>query len=98
MSPKNDISLPSGATHIILKSGFASIDFMTGNSEMIVSAPVRIAVNAVDQVATMKPATVPVIEGTKFILLSIDFVQEVNAVDYSLNNNSYNVLAIVSVE
>jgi hypothetical protein len=98
LSPQKDISLPSGATHIILKSGFASIDFMTGDSEMIVSAPVRIAVNAVDQVATMKPATVPVIEGTKFILLSIDFVQEVNAIDYSLNNNSYNVLAIVSVE
>ncbi len=97
LSPKNDISLPSGATHIILKSGFACIDFMTGNSEMVVSDPVRMAVNAIDQVATMKPVPVPAIEGTKFILLSIDFVQEVNGVDYSLNNNSYNVLAIVSV-
>jgi hypothetical protein len=46
----------------------------------------------------LKPATVPTIEGTQFILLSIDFVQAVNNVDYSLNNNAYNVLAIVAVD
>jgi hypothetical protein len=89
--------LPSGATHIILKSGFASINFMTGESEMIVSAPVRLAVNAEAQAALLKPATVPTIEGTQFILLSIDFVQAVNNVDYSLNNNAYNVLAVCIV-
>lgn len=95
--PKNDISIPSGATHIILKSGFASIDFMTGTSEMVVSAPVRVAVNAVEQAVSLKPVNVPAVEGTQFILLSIDFIQQVNNVDYSLNNNAYNVLAIVSV-
>jgi len=98
LNPQKDISLPSGATHLILKSGFASINFLTGESEMIVSAPVRLAVNAEDQAVSLKPARVPAIEGTHFILLSIDFVQSVNNVDYSLNNNSYNVLAIVSVE
>jgi hypothetical protein len=98
LNPQKDISLPSGASHIILKSGFASINFLTGESEMIVSAPVRLAVNAEVQAVSLKPATVPAIEGTHFILLSIDFVQSVNNVDYSLNNNSYNVLAIVSVE
>ena len=98
LSPQNDINLPGGASHIILKSGFASINFLTGESEMIVSAPVRLAVNGAAQAVSLKPATVPVIEGTHFILLSIDFVQEVNNADYSLNNNSYNVLAIVAVE
>jgi len=98
LNPQKDISLPSGASHIILKSGFASINFLTGESEMIVSAPVRLAVNAEVQAVSLKPATVPALEGTNFILLSIDFIQEVNNVDYSLNNNAYNVLAIVSVE
>ncbi|MFZ4549287.1 MAG: hypothetical protein ACOYN4_17700 [Bacteroidales bacterium] len=98
LNPQKDISLPSGASHLILKSGFASINFLTGESEMIVSAPVRLAVNAEAQAVSLKPVTVPAIEGTHFILLSIDFVQSVNNVDYSLNNNSYNVLAIVSVE
>jgi len=98
LTPLKDISLPSGASHIILRSGFASINFLTGESEMIVSEPVRLSVNAEAQAVSLKPATVPVIEGTHFMLLSIDFVQSVNNADYSLNNNAYNVLAIVAVE
>lgn len=98
LTPQKDISLPSGASHIILKSGFASINFLTGESEMIVSEPLRLAVGAEAQAVSLKPATVPAIEGTHFMLLSIDFVQSVNNADYSLNNNAYNVLAIVSVD
>lgn len=98
LNPLNDISLPGGATHVILKSGFASINYLTGESEMTVSAPLRIAVNAVDHAVSLKPDVAPVIEGTHFFLLSIDFVQSMNNADYSLNNNSYNVLAIVEVE
>jgi len=98
LSPQNDISLPIGATHVILKSGFASINFLTGEAEMTVSASLRIATNAVAQAVSLKPATTPAVEGTNFFLLSIDFIQSVNNADYSLNNNSYNVLAIVEVE
>lgn len=98
LNPQNDISLPSGASHVVLKSGFASINFLTGESEMIVSEPIRIATNAAAQAVSLKPAAAPAIEGTHFYLLSIDFVQSVNNADYSLNNNSYNVLAIVGIE
>ncbi len=98
LNPQNDISLPSGASHVILKSGFASINFLTGESEMTVSAPLRIATNAAEQAVSLKPAAAPAVEGTHFYLLSIDFVQSVNNADYSLNNNSYNVLAIVGIE
>lgn len=98
LNPQNDISLPSGATHVVLKSGFASINFLTGESEMTVSAPVRIATDAAVQAVSLKPAAAPAVVGTHIYLLSIDFVQSVNNADYSLNNNSYNVLAIVGIE
>ena len=94
LTPQKDIS----ASHIILKSGFASVNFATGESEMVVSAPLRIAAATAAQAVSLKPATVPTLEGTHFVLLSIDFIQEVNNADYSLNNNAYNVLAIVSVD
>lgn len=97
ISPMNDISIPEGASHIIFRSGFASVNFGTGASEIKVSEPVRLAVNEPAQAVSVKPAEVPALVGTQFILLSIDFVQEVNNVDYSLNNNSFNVLAIVEV-
>jgi len=97
LNPLNDISLPGGATHVILKSGFASVNYLTGESEMTVSAPLRIAVNALDHAVSLMPEVAPVLEGTHFFLLSIDFVQSMNNADYSLNNNSYNVLAIVEI-
>ncbi|NDP20423.1 MAG: hypothetical protein GZ091_05005 [Paludibacter sp.] len=97
LSPQNDISIPSGATHVVFKSGFVSIDFATGASEMVVSDPIRLAIDVTAQALLLKPTTVPVLDGIHFILLSIDFVQAVNTVDYSLNNNAYNVLSIVEV-
>ena len=65
---------------------------------MTVSAPVRIATDAAVQAVSLKPAAAPAVVGTHIYLLSIDFVQSVNNADYSLNNNSYNVLAIVGIE
>ena len=97
LAPQNDISLPQGATHVLFRSGFVSINFLTGESEIKVSEPVRIATNGVAQALSLKPDEAPELEGTQLYLLSIDFVQSVNNVDYSLNNNSYNVLAIVEV-
>ncbi|MDD3078093.1 MAG: hypothetical protein PHH37_03190 [Paludibacter sp.] len=70
---------------------------MTGDSAIVVSEPVRLAINADTQALSVKPAAAPELEGTRFILLATDFVQVVNNVDYSMNNSSYNVLAIVEV-
>jgi len=97
ISPLEDVSIPEGATHVIFRSGCAIVDFVTGNSEMVVSEPVRLTVSAAKQPVNIIPQQIPTVEGIKFILLSIDFVQVVNNVDYSLNNNTCNVLTIVEV-
>jgi len=97
LSPQNDIRIPSGATHVIFKCGFTSVDFATGESEIGVLDAVRMTTDAADQPLLIKPTTIPALQGTRFFLLSIDFVQSVNNVDYSLNKNAYNVLAIVEV-
>jgi len=62
------------ASHIILKSGFTRVNFATGESEMIVSAPLRITSDAATQGVVLKLGTVLTLEGTHFILLSIDFI------------------------
>jgi hypothetical protein len=97
LAPPNDMNLPEGATHIVFKNGFASVNFDTGESEITVSDSLRIAVNAAAQAVSLKPAAAPAVDGIHFFLLSIDFVQSVNNADYSLKNNAFNVLAIVEV-
>ncbi len=95
--PQDEIACPHGATHVVFKCGFASIDFMTGASELQVSAAKRLAINAESQNVSIVPDDVPDIAGTKLILLCIEFLQEVNGNDYSLKNGAYNVLTIVDV-
>ena len=97
LTPNQDVNIPDGATHIIFKSGFASVNFATGESDFTVSEPIRLATDVTAQSLSLKPANVPAVEGTHFILLAIDFVQSVNNTDYSLNNNAFNVLTIVEV-
>ena len=97
VNTSEEISFPQGATHVIFKGGFAVVDFANGSSAMAVSNSVRLAINAEEQTVTIAPEDIPQMAGTKFILLCIEFVQEVNGADYSLKNGAYNALAIVEV-
>lgn len=96
-NPAADLVIPSGASHVVFRSALAVVNFETGESAISLSEKLRIETGAAAQAVSLQPAEVPALEGTKFVLLSIDFVQSVNNQDYSLNNNSFNVLAIVEV-
>ena len=98
VNPKDDINLPNGATHVIFRSGFASVNFITGETDMTVSDAVKIEINSGVQDIAIRPNNAPSVDGRHFYLLAIDFVQSINNTDYSLNNNAYNVLAIVGIE
>lgn len=97
INTQEQINYPQGATHVIFKSAFAVVDFTNGVSAMEVSDPVRLELDATNQSLRVSPDNIPQIEGAKFILLCIEFVQEVNGSDYSLKNGAYNVLAILEV-
>lgn len=97
INTQEQINYPQGATHVIFKSAFAVVDFANGVSAMEVSAPVRLKIDATDQSVAVAPVEIPQIEGTKFILLCIEFIQEVNGADYSLKNGAHNALAIIEV-
>jgi hypothetical protein len=47
--------------------------------------------------AILTPTAPPVGAGTEFIVLQIEFLQMVNAVQYSLKNGAFNALSIVEV-
>jgi hypothetical protein len=97
-SPLNAIAVPDGATHLRFISGGASIDFENENIEIVTSqsadiaiaeAPVA-AVNLLNQLTAA--STHPL-----FLVLGIEFYQQVNGVSYSLKNGKSNALAIVRV-
>ena len=97
--PINMLAAPSGTTHYKVISGGAEIDFeaetfVVETSETGIlpwNAVATVAVNQTNQVtaASTKPL---------FLVLGIEFYQEVNGEMYPLKNGAFNPLALVKVD
>jgi hypothetical protein len=96
--PADAIEAPTGATHFNIVSAGVEIDFeagvsvqQTGESGMM---PLdNIAGAAVTMTHTLTAnSTHPI-----FVLLGVQFYQEVNGIKYSLKNGGYNALGLVKV-
>ena len=95
--PINDIAYPVGATHVTLTSAWANVDFNTKISNVQYSPPVNLPIDATSTNVALTPPAPAVGTGTNLFVLQIEFFQQVNAVQYSLNNGGYNALSIVLV-
>jgi hypothetical protein len=54
-------------------------------------------IDATSNMVKLTPAAAPTGTGTDIYLLMLEFFQEMNGVQYSLKNGSYNVLSVVEV-
>jgi len=95
--PINDIAYPAGATHMSISGAYGNINFVTGAVDVKLTNVVNLVINGTSGAVTLTPTAVPTGTGIKVYLLKIEFFQQVNAVQYSLKNGSYNALAIVEV-
>ncbi len=95
--PANDLRIVAGATHVSFQAAMAIIDFVAGTSVIEFTNEEVLAVDAVSSTVTLTPAAVPTGTGTKVLFLTIEYFQEVNGFQYSLNNGAYNALAIIEV-
>jgi hypothetical protein len=97
LNPLNDIAYPAGATHVTFRAGWAKVDFAQGLKAVKLTNKVNGPIDSVDVDVILTPAAVLVGTGTNLYLLMIEFFQEVNGVQYSLNNGQYNALSVVEV-
>ncbi len=97
LTPANDISYPSGATHVSFSSAFLNLDFDTTDSAIEYSPVVNLPIDTTSATQTLVPAGVPSGTGNDIYVLLIEFFQEINGVQYILKNGAYNVLNIVQV-
>ncbi|MEP7168807.1 MAG: hypothetical protein ABI855_05505 [Bacteroidota bacterium] len=95
--PVNDIIVPQGTTHVTLRGAYSNVNFADGVSNTEYTNEVNLPIDGTSTTVTLTPAAVPAGTGTKIYLLQIEFFQEVNAVQYELNNGSFNALVIAEV-
>lgn len=96
--PVNAIAAPQGTTHFKILSMGAEVDFNTGNiiSDEQASAVIPYDANATAALtltnAVTANSTLPL-----FLVMGVQFYQEVNGLYYQLKNGSYNALNLVKV-
>jgi hypothetical protein len=95
--PAKQLSIPQGATHVSFTAGFLNLDFSTGDKDLQLSPIVNSAINLTSATVTLTPAGVPTGTGNSMYLIHIEFFQELNGVQYSLNNGAYNTLNLLEV-
>jgi len=95
--PLLQMNAPGGATHVSFSSGILHLDMTTGEKELQSSTLVNLPINGDPVDVTLQPSSVPSGSGQVFYLFKLSFFQEINAIQYPLNNGSYNMLHIMDV-
>jgi hypothetical protein len=95
---KKLISRPLGATHFKFTVAAVAVDFENEIFELDEKATENLLLNA-QSIAPVELSCALSANATKpiFLLLGINFYQELNGVSYSLSNGTYNGLRIISV-
>ncbi|MBU2939593.1 hypothetical protein KO494_08565 [Lacinutrix sp. C3R15] len=95
--PIQQLAYPEGATHVEFSSGFLNLDFLTGDKDLQLSNLVNLPVDATVSTITLTPLGVPTGSGQNFYFLKAAFFQEINGVQYPLNNGAFNALQLLEV-
>lgn len=96
-TPSQNLGIPQGATHVSFSSGFLNLDFASGAKDLQLSPVTNLPIDNATATVTLTPAGVPVGTGSEIFFLKVAFFQEVNAVQYPLNNGAYNALQVMEV-
>lgn len=98
-APANTISCPSGATHLKLVAGVAEVNFVNEVFKFAQAESPQILIDqTVQENLELSPGLTANSVDDVFIVLGIDFMQQVNGNMYPLKNGSFNPLAIVKID
>ncbi|MES2628344.1 MAG: hypothetical protein V4616_05185 [Bacteroidota bacterium] len=93
--PSQDISYPPGATHLNMQSAALRINFIHRESRLVCSEPLVFALTNDPVNVELTLPELPEGDGVLLHLLRIDFLQQVNGMEYGLSNGGYNAVGVV---
>jgi hypothetical protein len=95
--PAEMLHAPQHATNVSVQTAMLNLNFETTESAIAYSAAVNLPLNLIAATQTLIPVGVPAGTGPAFYFLLIEFFQEINGVQYPLNNGNFNALALLDV-
>lgn len=92
--PTTHIKKAEGATHVSLRGAWARIDFVNGKTELFETNTVNLPINNTLSNVVLTPTGTPTIAGNDLFLLRVEFFQQINTLQYQLNNGAFNALCV----
>ncbi|HBY69941.1 MAG TPA: hypothetical protein DEG69_20660 [Flavobacteriaceae bacterium] len=98
LNPAQQIAVPDGATHVSFSSGFLNLDFSDPDGyDLQVSPDSNVPITGTANTVTLTPAAAAAGTGDRYYFLKIAFFQEVNGMQYALNNGTHNALQLIEI-
>ncbi|UKM63644.1 hypothetical protein GSB9_00187 [Flavobacteriaceae bacterium GSB9] len=95
--PSQQLSVPDGATHVGFSCAFLNLDLVNDVKDLQVSPVVNLPINGTATAVTLTPPDSAAGSGHNFFFLKTAFFQEINGLQYPLNNGSFNALQLIEV-
>lgn len=90
---------PQGATHYHIRTATALVDFENASGQLVEAGSDWLPINNQPTIALNLPMQMTAASThPAFMLINIEFVQEVNATKYPLQNGAFNACTIVKVD
>lgn len=98
LNPDQQIAFPEGATHLSLQCGFLNLDFDAPEAyDLQLSPEANVPITGTANTVTLTPAAAAAGTGESYYFLKIAFFQEVNGIQYVLNNGAHNALQLIEI-
>ena len=97
ITPTVDIAFPIEATHVKFNGGVMVANMQTVVTDLKQSPELILPINATATTVTLTPTALPTGTGLKLYLVKVEFVQQLNGINYALKNGGYNAMAVVEV-
>lgn len=95
----NSVEAPEGATHFRINTAVAAVDFFQESYVYAGTQSAEMELNAsLESPLTLTSTLPPNAAGALLLVVGIEFFQQVNTINYALNNGSFNALAVAQVE
>lgn len=97
-SPKRNLDLAEGATHVRIEAARLRFDFASGEYELIRSNEEEMIIEDVISDLVFSFSGSPTGNGLDYYFLKVAFFQSLNGEMYPLNNGAFNALQLIEVE
>ncbi|WP_166963667.1 hypothetical protein [Yeosuana marina] len=95
--PNQQLAIPESATHVSMSCAFLNLDLSSDMADLQVSPVTNLLLNSISSTINLTPQEPATGTGQSFYFLKVTFFQDINEIQYPLNNGAYNALQLIEI-